>query len=167
MQTLISLGLLAVKTIVDFGAALRGLTRTDWAFVHFNAALGLLWIIPLTQIVYLQRATNPAFIAVWGGISLTGFVIALIGLVMSAQKFEVRRKGFRVEMTGLCLLMAAPAIYGLIQIGLIVATGADRWIAIAFAYIICAALIPRMVMIKEAAKSRTVIYRYEERANND
>ncbi|MNI98025.1 hypothetical protein D3C73_1567860 [compost metagenome] len=63
--------------------------------------------------------------------------------------------------------MSAPAIYGLIQIGLAIATGADRWIAFAFAYIICSAVAVRMVMIKSAAKSRTVIYRFTESVEDD
>lgn len=147
--------------------ALRGLTRTDWAYVHFKAALGLLWIIPLTKSVYLQSSTPWWFILIWGGLTTLGFFISVTGLVMSAQKFETRRCGFRWEMTGLVLLMSAPAIYGLIQIGLAFANGSDRWIAIAFAYIICAAIIPRMVMVKAAAKSRTVIYRYKETVDDD
>jgi uncharacterized membrane protein len=141
---------------------LSGLTRIDWAWLHFKAALGLLWIIPLTQIAYLQSATAPWFILAWGLVTTSGFVISVTGLVMSAQKNKTRRNGFRVEMTGLVLMMAAPAVYGLIQIGLLVTQRSDRWIALAFAYIICSALIPRMVMIKGAARSRTVIYRYRE-----
>jgi hypothetical protein len=141
---------------------LAGLTRTDWAWVHFKAALGLLWIIPLTQIAYLQSSTAPWFILIWGLVTTSGFFVSITGLVMSAQRYETRRRGFRIEMAGLWLMMAAPAVYGLIQIGLLLATGQGRWIAIAFAYIICSALIPRMVMIKAAARSRTVIYRYSE-----
>lgn len=156
------------KLIETLSNVFGGLSRTDWAYVHFKAALGLLWIIPLTQVEYLQRATAVWFIFVWAFVTTLGFVVSLVGLVMAAQKFETRRNGFRVELTGVILLMAAPGVYGLIQIGLIVATGAhDRWIAFAFAYIICAALIPRIVMIKEAAKSRTVIYRYKESLPDD
>lgn len=147
--------------------ALRGLTRIDWWFIHFKAALGLLWIIPLTQSTYLQDKTAPWFILAWGFFTTLGFVVSVVGLVMSAQAFETRRNGFRIEMSGLILLMSAPAIYGLIQIGIAVTTGADRWIAFAFAYIICAAIVPRMVMIKSAAKSRTVIYRYTESLTDD
>lgn len=146
---------------------LRGLTRIDWAYVHFKAALGLLWIIPLTQSAYLQHATGTWFILIWGFLTTLGFCVSVTGLVMSAQKFETRRNGFRVEMAGLVLLMSAPAIYGLVQIGLVVTTGADRWIAIAFAYIICSAIVPRMCMIKAAAKSRTVIYRFTESVDDD
>lgn len=148
-------------------STLSGLTRTDWAYVHFKLSLGLLWIIPLTQSAYLQNKTAGWFILMWGALTTVGFLISVTGLVMSAQKFQTRRNGFRVEMTGLCLMMAAPLVYGLIQVGLVLSSGENRAIAIAFAYIICAALIPRMVMIKSAAKSRTVIYRYTEGAPGD
>ncbi|QSZ47237.1 hypothetical protein [Arthrobacter sp. D5-1] len=147
--------------------ALRGLTRTDWAFVHFKAALGLLWIIPLLKSPSVQGSTPPWFILAWGFFTTLGFVVSVVGLVMSAQHFETRRNGFRVEMSGIVLMMSGPFIYGLLQIGLAVTTGTDRSIAIAFAYIICAALVTRMVMIKAAAKSRTVIYRYTESLKDD
>jgi uncharacterized membrane protein len=140
--------------------ALKHLTRLDWAYVHFKAALGLLWFIPLTQVEYLQRQTAVWFIIAWGAVTCAGFIVSLTGLVMSAQTFQTRRNGFIVEMTGLCLIMAAPFVYGLIQVGLIFTTGENRLLALAFAYIICSALVPRMVMIKQAAKSRTVIHRF-------
>ena len=147
--------------------ALRHLTRLDWAYVHFKAALGLLWFIPLTQVEYLQRAAGVWFIIVWALITCTGFIISLCGLVISAQTDNARRNGFRIELTGLYLIMAAPGVYGLFQIGLIVTTGENRWLAVAFAYIICSALVPRIIMIKMAAKSRTVIYRYLAEAEDD
>jgi uncharacterized membrane protein len=147
----------------DIMGALGRLTRLDWAYVHFKAALGLLWFIPLTQVEYLQRQTAVWFIIAWGAVTCSGFIISLVGLIMSAQSFETRRNGFRVEMAGLCLIMAAPAVYGAIQIGLMLNGGENRWLALAFAYILCSALVPRIVMIKQAAKSRTVIYRYLEK----
>ncbi|AXH44401.1 hypothetical protein PP353_gp21 [Arthrobacter phage Kumotta] len=147
--------------------ALRGLTRTDWAFVHFKAALGLLWLIPLTKSPAVQGHAPLWFILAWMALFILGFIVSLVGLVMSAQTFQTRRCGFVVEMTGLVLLMSGPAIYGLFQIGLALTTSTDRSTAIALAYIICAALLTRMVMIKAAAKSRTVIYRYTESADDD
>jgi hypothetical protein len=155
-----------VSRLRELGAALRCLTRLDWSYVHFKAALGLLWFIPLTQVEYLQRETAIWFIAVWGLVTVAGFVTSLCGLVMSAQRDETRRSGFRVELVGLWLIMAAPGVYGLIQVGLIV-NGQNRWLALAFAYIICSALVPRIIMIKQAAKSRTVIYRYLQEAEDD
>ena len=66
----------------------------------------------------------------------------------------------------LWLVMAAPAVYGMIQVGRMLSTGENRWLALAFAYILCAALLPRMIMVKQAAKSRTIIYKYIEKADN-
>ena len=151
----------------QLSSALRNLTRLDWAYVHFKAALGLLWFIPLTQVDYLQRAAGVWFILVWALITCTGFIVSLCGLVMSAQTDNASRNGFRVELTGLYLIMAAPGVYGLFQIGLIVTTGENRWLAVAFAYIICSALMPRIIMIKMSAKSRNVIYRYLAKAEDD
>lgn len=147
--------------------ALRGLTRTDWAFVHFKAALGLLWVIPLVKSPAVQGNTPLWFILAWMALFILGFLVSLVGLVMSAQTFQTRRNGFRVEMTGLVLLMSGPAIYMLVQAGVWITSGVDRSTAIVFGYIICAALLPRMVMIKAAAKSRTVIYRFTESVDND
>lgn len=146
--------------------ALSHLTRLDWAYVHFKAALGLMWFIPLTQLDYLQRATAVWFIAGWALVTCAGFIISLVGIVMSAQTFQTRRNGFVVEMTGLWLIMAAPGVYGVIQVGLMWTTGENRLLAMAFAYILCAALLPRMIMIKQAAKSRTMIYKYLEKTDN-
>jgi len=155
-----------VSKLAGMGTALKRLTRLDWAYVHFKAALGLLWFIPLTQVDYLQRQTAVWFIAIWGLITVTGFIVSLCGLVMSAQQDHTRRNGFRVELVGLWLIMAAPGVYGLIQVGLIV-NGENRWLALAFAYIICSALVPRIIMIKQAAKSRRVIHKYLQEAEDD
>lgn len=150
----------AVEKLKALRRALSHLTRLDWAYVHFKAALGLLWFIPLVQLDYLQRSTALWFIIAWAAVTCTGFLVSLVGLVMSAQTFQTRRNGFVVEMTGLWLIMAAPAVYGMLQVGIMWTTGEDRLIAMAFAYILCAALLPRMIMIKQAAKSRTVIVKF-------
>jgi uncharacterized membrane protein len=146
---------------------LSGLTRTDWAFVHFKASLGLLWMIPLVQSGTLRSNTTPVFLWVWAVVTFLGFWVSIVGLVMSAQRFDERHAGFRVEMTGLWLLAAGPIVYVALQIGLWWTTGQPRLVAIAFAYVILAAIATRMVMIRGAAKSRTVIYRYRERREDD
>lgn len=143
-------------------AALSGLTRTDWAFVHFKAALGLLWMIPLLQVSNVTTSTSPAFLWTWAIVTFVGFWVSIVGLVMSAQTFDTRRTGFRVEMTGLCLLAAGPLVYIALQVGIWITTGQQRLLALTFGYVMLSALVTRMVMIKSAAKSRTVIYRYTE-----
>lgn len=70
-------------------------------------------------------------------------------------------------MTGLVLLMIGPAVFAAIQAGLWITTGDSKAVAIGFCYVIMAAILARMVMVKGAAKSRTVIYRYTEGTEND
>ncbi|QKY78976.1 membrane protein [Arthrobacter phage Jinkies] len=147
--------------------ALGRLTRTDWAFVHFKAALGILLMTPLVQLESLKSSTTVWFLCVWATVTIIGFWVSVAGLVMSAQKYETRHKGFVVEMTGLVLLLIGPAVFAAIQAGVWISTGQSKAVSIAFCYVIITALVARMVMVKGAAKSRTVIYRYKESLTDD
>jgi len=148
-----------VKRILS---AFGRMTRVDWAFLHFKAALGILLMIPLVQLESLRHNVSTTFLCVWATLTILGFWISVVGLVMSAQKYETRHKGFVVEMTGLVLLMIGPAVFAAVQVGLWITSGQSRAVAIGFAYVIMAAIIARMVMVKGAAKSRTVIYKFTE-----
>jgi uncharacterized membrane protein len=147
--------------------ALGRLTRTDWAFIHFKAALGILLMTPLVQLESLKSSTTVWFLCVWASLTIIGFWVSVAGLVMSAQKYESRHKGFVVEMTGLVLLMIGPAVFAAVQAGVWITTGQSKAVAIAFCYVIITAIIARMVMVKGAAKSRTVIYKFTESIDND
>ena len=147
--------------------ALGRLTRTDWAFIHFKAALGILLMTPLVQLDSLKSSTPLWFLCLWASITIVGFWVSVAGLVMSAQRYETRHTGFRVEMTGLVLLLVGPAVFAAIQIGVWVVTGQSKAVSIAFCYVIITAIVARMVMVKGAAKSRTIIYRYTESLDND
>ena len=138
------------------------LTRVDWAFLHFKAAIGLFLMFPLSQLGSVQNALTAWFIVAWLVVTTVGFWVSVVGLILSAQRHETRRTGFRVEMTGLCLIMAGPVVFMLVQAGIWVDTGADKGTAIALCYVIASAILARMVMIKSAAKSRTVVYKFLE-----
>lgn len=138
------------------------LTRTDWAFLHFKASIGIMLMVPISQLESIKDATNQLFIVAWLGVTLLGFWISLVGLVLSAQRGSTRRRGFQVEMIGLILLLSGPVVFLLIQAGLWHTTGRDRGLAMMFCYVIASAILARMVMVKSAAKSRTVIFRYKE-----
>ena len=146
-----------------FKSALVRLTRVDWAFLHFKAAIGIMLMVPLTQLGSIQNSLTTWFIVAWLVVTLAGFWISVVGLVLSAQQHETRRTGFRVEMTGLALMMAGPVVFILVQAGIWIDTGQNKGTAIALCYVIASAILARMVMIKSAAKSRTVIYRYLEK----
>ncbi|WP_344672574.1 hypothetical protein [Pseudarthrobacter polychromogenes] len=138
----------------------------DWAFLHFKAAIGIMLMIPLSQLGSIQNATTAWFIVAWLAVTLIGFWVSVVGLVLSAQQHETRRRGFRVEMTGLSLMLAGPLVFIGVQAGIWIDTGQDKGTAIALCYVIASAILARMVMIKSAAKSRTVIYRYLEKTED-
>lgn len=141
---------------------LRRLTRTDLAFLHFKAAIGIMLMLPLTQLGSVQNSLTTWFIVAWLVVTWLGFWVSVVGLILSAQQNETRRTGFRVEMTGLCLMLAGPLVFIGVMAGIWIDTGQDKGTAIALCYVIASAILARMVMIKTAAKSRTVIYRYLE-----
>lgn len=146
---------------------LRRLTRTDWAFIHAKVALGFLLMVPLVQLNSVRDNTNTTFIAIWFAVTFLGFWVSVVGIVLSAQQYETRRKGFRWEMCGLMLLLSGPVVFILLQVGLWVTTGQQRIVTIALCYVIASFLVARMVMVKSAAKSRTVIFRYLEEGRAD
>lgn len=143
--------------------ALRRLTRVDLAFLHFKVALGIMLMLPLSQLGSVQYATSAPFIVAWLVVTWVGFSVSVVGLVLSAQRHETRRTGFRVEMTGLGLMLAGPLGFIGVMAGIWIDTGQDKGTAIALCYVIASAILARMVMIKTAAKSRTVIFRYLEK----
>lgn len=151
----------------SFLHAIGRLTRVDWAFLHFKAAIGFMLMVPLSQLGSVKYATTQWFIVAWLVITILGFWISLVGLVMSAQENEMRRRGFSVEMTGLWLLLCGPLAFIAIQIGIWFTTGRDTGTAIALCYVIASAIAARMIMIKVAAKSRTVIYTFLEKKEDD
>lgn len=148
--------------------AVGQLTRVDLAFIHFKFALAVLLMTPLMQLNSVKSSTTVWFLCIWASLTLLGFVVSVIGLVMSAQHdIKTRHNGFRTEMSGLVLLLVGPAVFAAIQAGVWYETGDSKAVAIAFCYVIIAAVYARMVMVKSAAKSRTVIYRYTEDVTDD
>lgn len=137
---------------------LRRLTRVDIAYLHFKLALGIMLYIPLLQSPSLQAQTNGLFLTIWVAVTAVGLLVSLAGLVLGAQEGEPRRVGVAIELAGLTLLMAGPSVFMAVQIALLFVPGARvSGLAIMFPYVICAALVCRMVMVKEAAKP--VVYR--------
>lgn len=153
--------------VANLRRALSRLTRSDWAFLHAKMALGFLLMIPLVQLNSVRDNLTQLFVAIWFGVTLIGFWVSAVGLVMSAQKHDTRRHGFRVEMTGLWLLLAGPVVFILMQAGVWITTGQQRLVTIALCYVIAAFILARMVMVKSAAKSRTVIFKYMENVDDD
>jgi hypothetical protein len=136
---------------------LRRLTKTDVAYLHFKLALGVMLYLPLLQSPSLQAQTSGVFLSIWAAVTGAGLLVSLCGLVLGAQEGEPRRAGIAIELAGLTLLMAGPSVFMAVQIGLLLTGGRSSGLAVMFPYVICAALVCRMVMVKDSAKP--VVYR--------
>lgn len=149
--------------------ALVSLTPVDRAFLQFKASLGILLMIPLVQLPSIRDNTTVYFLVLWFAVTVIGFWISIAGLLMSAgaKKYETKHRGFRTEIIGLWLLFAGPAVFAAIMAGLWVVSGQQRAVAVAFAVVICLAVRARIVMVRSADRSRTVILSYLEDAPDE
>lgn len=137
------------------------LPAAEWAWLHFKVALGLMLVIPMASSSTLQQSTTWVFLLVWVIFIAIGTAASAIGLFLGNQ-FDVdqKRRGYRFEMTGLILMLAGPLVFMLVQIGLLVESGGNKGLAISFPYVIIAALIARMALLRAKASRGTVIVRY-------
>lgn len=136
---------------------LRRLTLIDAAYLHFKLALGIMLFLPLLQNPTLQQQTTGLFLLAWVIVTGVGLVVSVFGLVLGAQDDDVRRAGVLIELVGLTLLMAGPLVFLAVQLGLWITTGQTRALAVMFPYVICAALLCRMIMVHNLMKP--VVYR--------
>jgi hypothetical protein len=136
---------------------LRRLTRTDLAYLHFKAALGIMLFVPILQNPSLQQQTTGLFLLACVIVTGVGLAVSLMGLVLGAQEDDVRRAGIWIEMIGLTLLMAGPLVFLAVQVGIGMAGGRWSGLAIMFPYVVIAALVCRIVMVWDSAKP--VVYR--------
>lgn len=136
---------------------LRRLTKTDIAYLHFKLALGIMLYIPLLQSPSLQAQTSGIFLTIWAAVTGCGLLVSLCGLVLGAQDGESRKVGIGIELAGLTLLMGGPAAFMAVQVGLLFTGGRTSGLAVMFPYVICAALVCRIVMVADAKKP--VVYR--------
>lgn len=135
------------------------LTSLDWRFVRFKLSLGLVW--PTTFFASspesLVRTTGVPFMMVWLICCTLGFFISITGLVMSAQRGDMRRRGFRIELGGLYLFLAGPCVYALLQLVVLagqIVDGADglailaRLAQLSLAYALSEAILARTEIVK-------------------
>lgn len=135
---------------------LGGMTYTDWAFLHLNATFALLWALPFSMSKDLQALVGWHFMVIWTFVVFAGSATAIVGIVMSSHSGLCRRRGFLVEAVGQMLTAAGPLSYIGMQIGIMAQTGAPPPVSIGFAYLLCSALVCRIVMIYGAAHRGTI-----------
>lgn len=143
--------------ILSRAIRLKRLTKTDVGWLHFKVALAIMLFVPLWQSPSFAATVTGILLLAWALVSSLGVLMSVAGLVLSAQNELWRQKGFRIEMTGLWLLMAGPMTFSAVQIGLLITTGRGSWLGVMFPYVIAAAIFCRMQMVRMAM--RTVLYR--------
>lgn len=136
----------------------RLLTPVDYAFLHFKAALVIMLWSPMWQSPSIQSTLTGLMLTAWIFVTAAGFLVSIWGLVVGAQHTDRRMQGFRIEMAGLWLLMAGPLVFLAVQVGIWWTTGQNKGLAIMFPYVVGAALLARIVMVKQAM--RTTLYRF-------
>lgn len=128
--------------------ALRRLTPVHWAYIHFKLAIGVAW--PAALWIFTPAAVNDALqrtiITSMAGATITGGVMSIIGLVMTAQVGKVRTIGVSIELAGIALLSSGPLAYFLTQATLAL-EDTERVALAVFSYSMLAALICRLVML--------------------
>jgi hypothetical protein len=140
------------------------LPPAEWAWLHFKISLGFMLVIPMASSPTLQQSTTWVFLLVWVIFIAIGTAASAIGLFLGNQyDVEQKRRGYRFEMTGLILMLAGPLVFMLVQLGLWVQDGGNKALAIAFPYVVIAALVARMAMLRAKASQGTVIVRYLSR----
>lgn len=156
----------AVAPQKKFRLRLRRLTWVDIAFLHFKAALAFMLYVPLLQSPSFLKGVTGMFFVIWLCVTVAGFLVSIFGLILGAQRESTRHTGFRWEMVGLWLILAGPAAFLGSQIGLWLTPGVKdpSGLAIMFPYLIIAAILARMAMIKAAMK--TVLYRFPGEKND-
>lgn len=137
------------------------LPAAEWAWLHFKVALGLMLVIPMASSPTITQNTTYVFLLIWVIFIAIGTLFSAVGLFLGNQR-DVDRKGagYKFEMTGLILMMAGPLVFMLVQIGLLVESGGSRALGITFPYVIIAALVARMALLKTKSDRGTVIVRY-------
>ena len=140
------------------------LPPAEWAWLHFKIALGLMLVIPMAASPTITQNTTYVFLLIWVIFIGIGTLFSAAGLFLGNQyDVDQKRRGYKFEMTGLILMMAGPLVFMLVQFGLWVESGGNKLLAIAFPYVIIAALVARMAMLRTKASQGTVIVRYLSR----
>jgi hypothetical protein len=141
------------------------LTKIDLAWLHFKAALAYMLFVPLLQSpTFTQSVTGLVFL-VWAIVSALGVLVSVVGLVLGAQREELRHKGFRIEMIGLWLLMAGPLAFLAVQVGLFFTGGRWSGLGMMFPYVIAASIVARMMMVKASMRTRMFEFTVNEDAD--
>lgn len=136
-----------------FFGAFRRLTPEHLGWLHFKIALGLVWPIALITLTPVTLVGSLGWVVYFMAITtLTGALVSMTGLVMSAQRGTLAVVGLSVELAGLFFFLVGPLTYA-ITYGVLSVTGFGelknvQFIPLAiFSYSMVAAIINRIVIV--------------------
>lgn len=134
---------------------LRRLTPRHWGWLHFKAAM-LLWM-SLLLIFTPANVYEALGWVVWliASVTIFGTLTSMVGLVMSAQHAKVAVLGLSIELAGLWFTAAGPVAYLITQmyLALNLHDGQQRYALCALAYLVCAALACRIIIVAPRVRS--------------
>ncbi len=126
----------------------RNMRARDWGWLHFKFAMAVWALLTLAaQPESINTAVANALVIVWFGLTMTGGVLSMVGIVMAAQPGRCSVIGISIELVGLILLFVGPFLF----LVLFVARGmmADdwKWSGIGLTYALSAAMLARVIMV--------------------
>lgn len=129
---------------------LRRLTIQDWVWLHFKVAL-MVWAAVLWRFtpVKVGDAIGSLIVAV-SVVTLLGGLISVAGLIRSAWSRTAAVRWLGVELAGLTLMSVGPGAYFAVQVWLAatLADGEQRYALCVLAYVLCAAMLARVVIVR-------------------
>ena len=134
------------------------LSPIDWAFLNLKVALGIVWPVCYFSGDSIRPAgTGGVFLWLWCAFTVVGFLVSLSGLIMAAQPKRFRVPGRQIEVAGIWLFAGGPVCYGIIQAGLLAESHDPiRGAQIALAYALTAALVARVLIVKEGMRRAAI-----------
>lgn len=97
-----------------------------WAQIQFKAAIVLWMTILALYTPTLASAALGASVLILVGVTIFGALVAITGVVMSSCPGVIGRRGYGIELAGLCSMLVGPSAYFVTQI-IIASSIPDGW----------------------------------------
>lgn len=140
---------------------LRNLKLEHWGWIHAKLAF-LLW--GFLYMFYTpnapERELGTLLITMQSFFVIVGATTSIIGLLIAtSQDVQRRYFGFRIELVGLVLAICGPIVYFVTQLYLTCnpppgADSKERVALVAFAYLACALLTARLIVVSRFMRRR-------------
>lgn len=134
---------------------LSRLTPRHWSWLHFKLAL-LVWSLTFLRYtpIRVDDTLGAQIVQLALGVTALGCLISMVGLIMSAQGGKAGVIGLSIELSGIYFTFAAPIVYFFTQVWLAASLpeGEQRYALGVYAYVVIAAMICRLVIVRPRRK---------------